>query len=160
MFHLTQFVLYIFPVACYTMLPYGIKKCTLVSHGKADLSFLLFFNIIDQRWKSSSSSEGCVYVNFYFLWDSNIIFVTAGQMCQWLEEPCFSLISYAMLHRIPWSCMEQVHCLHDFWEPFLSSFFLFTRQQLSIDLSQNLTLVVFYPSTLNHTVFCKEIIST
>lgn len=49
MFHLTQFMLYIAPDACCIILPYGIKNCTLVSGGKAALSFLLFFNIIDQR---------------------------------------------------------------------------------------------------------------
>lgn len=67
MFHLTQFMLYIAPVACYIILPYGIKNFVLASGGKAALSFLLFFNVIDRRWKSSSSAEGCVYINFYFL---------------------------------------------------------------------------------------------
>lgn len=153
MFHLTQFILelrYFIPVvACYIILPYGSKNCTSVSGGKGALSFvLLFFNIINQRWKSSNSAEGCVYINFYFLWDSNIIFVTGGQVCLWLKEPCFSLISYAMLHRILWSCTEQVNCLHVSWGPFFIIFLLsplFTQQQLLTDLSQNLTLVIFYP---------------
>lgn len=159
MFHLIQFMLYIAPVAFYIILPYGIKNCTLVSGGKVALSFLLFFNIIDQRWKSCSSAEGCAYINFYFLWDSNIIFVTGGQVCLWLKEPCFPLISYAMLHHTQWSCIEQVSCLHVSWEPFfyhLSSESLIYSTANLTDLSQNLTLLVFCPIFLIMLVFAKR----
>lgn len=162
-FHLIQFLLYIVLVACYIILPYGIKNCTLVKNGKAALLFLLFFDIIDQRRKSRISAKGYyVSINFHFLWISNIISVIGGQVSPSLEEPCFCLISYAMLHHLLWSCMEWVSCLHVSWEPFLIIFcresFIYSTATVSRLKSKIDTCLL--PFILSHAIFCKGIIST
>lgn len=161
-FHLIQFLLYIAPAACYIILPYGIKNCTLGRSGKAALLFLLFFYIIDQRWKSRISAEGYVSINFYFLWISNIISVIGGQVCLSLEEPCFSLISYVMLNHLQWSCKEQVSCLHASREPFLITFFCesFIYSTATVSRLKSKVDTCLLPFILSHAIFCKGIIST
>lgn len=76
MFHLTQLLFYIAPVACFIIVPYGIKNCTLVNAATTALSLPLIFNISEQRLKSGISAEGCIYTNFDFLRD-------ISKLCSW-----------------------------------------------------------------------------
>lgn len=80
-------------------------------------------------------------------------------MCLWLEEPCFSLVSYAMLHHILQSCIKQVSCFHFTCKPFFYHLFpesfiystaTFSRLESKVDTC------CLLPCILNDTVFLQR----
>lgn len=80
-------------------------------------------------------------------------------MCLWLEELCFSLISYAMLFCILRSCIEQASCLHISWETsfyhnFSESFIYSTAILNSIQSKADTSCLL--PCIPNHAAFLQR----
>lgn len=79
-------------------------------------------------------------------------------MCLWLEELCFSLISYAKLFCILRTCIEQASCLHISWETFQNIFsesIIYSTATFN-SLQSKVDTPVFYPVFLIMLLFLQR----
>lgn len=77
----------------------------------------LFDSYYWYNWLEMKDQESCREYTEISISSEIVTSVLLLQVCLWLKETCFSLISYAMFYCILQSFTEQVSCLYDSQEP-------------------------------------------